>query len=149
MKHLTLNRLKYSLLLSGKFIFFLLTFFYIFLNVLFSQLISPLYFLLVKEDKNAVINFLQKIKNRTYFTSFLAKSKNIYGAQIEQEVFAKDNKRKETIAKFESFLQKNPKSRDILYNLYLLYNEDGNKIKAKEYLRRAKEIDPMLENWSN
>ncbi len=146
MKHATLKQLKYSLLTSSKVLFFLLIFFYIFLNILFSQLISPLYFQLVKEDKKAVINFLQKIKNSAYFSPFLDKSKNIYGTQIEQEVFAEDNKRKETIAKFESFLQKNPKSRDLLYNLYLLYNEAGNKTKAEDYLERAKEIDPLIEN---
>ena len=56
----------------------------------------------------------------------------------------KDKKRKETMAEFESLLQKNPKSRDLLYNLYLLYNEDGNKIKAEEYLKKAKEIDPTV-----
>ena len=79
------------------------------------------------------------------FPLFLQMNKNIYGGSLKQEVFAKDNKRKETIAKFESLLQKNPKSRDLLYNLYLLYQEDGNGTKAEEYLRRAKVIDPMIE----
>ena len=137
MKRLTYNIIKIFA------ITFLFSFF--FFNLLSSQLISPLYFQLVKEDKNAVVSFLSKIKNLSVFPLFLAINKNIYGNSLEQEVFAEDNKRKETIAEFESLLQKNPKSRDILYNLYLLHNEDGNKIKAEEYLRRAKEIDPLIE----
>ena len=40
--------------------------------------------------------------------------------------------------------KKNPKSRDILYNLYLLEKAEGNITKAEEYLIKAKEIDPMI-----
>lgn len=144
MKHLTLKRIKYSLLFGGKFLFFLSIFSYLFVSILFSQLISPLYFQLVKEDKTAVISFLNKIKNFPVFPSFLEMNKNTYGPSLEQEVFAENIKRKETIAEFEALLDKNQKSRDILYNLYLLYKEDGNGAKAEEYLNRAKEVDPAL-----
>jgi|SRR3990170_1524097 len=137
MKHLT-----YSLLKILAIIFF---FSFLVLNLTLSQYISPLYFQLMKEDKNAAIRFLSKIKNLPYFLPLLEVNKNIYDNSLEQEVFAEDIKRKKIISQFESSLQKNPKSRDILYNLYLLHNEDGNKIMAQEYLRRAKEIDPSID----
>ncbi|OGK12595.1 hypothetical protein A3C98_00675 [Candidatus Roizmanbacteria bacterium RIFCSPHIGHO2_02_FULL_37_15] len=137
MKHLT-----YSLLKILAIIFF---FSFLVLNLTLSQYISPLYFQLMKEDKNAAIRFLSKIKNLPYFLPLLEVNKNIYDNSLEQEVFAEDIKRKKIISQFESLLQKNPKSRDILYNLYLLHNEDGNKIMAQEYLRRAKEIDPSID----
>ena len=137
MKHLTSDIIKIFAII---FLFSFLLF-----NLVAGQFISPLYFQLVKEDKKAVVSFLSKIKMLPAFPLFLQMNKNIYGGSLKQEVFAKDNKRKETIAKFESLLQKNPKSRDLLYNLYLLYQEDGNGTKAEEYLRRAKVIDPMIE----
>jgi len=41
-------------------------------------------------------------------------------------------------------LKKNPKSRDILTNLAILYQEDGNDKLAQEYFNKAKEVDPNL-----
>lgn len=121
-----------------------LLFLFLFTNMILSQLVSPIYFQLARENKNASVSFLKKIKNLPHFIPFLEMNKNIYGEYIEQEVFAEDNKRKEMIAKFESLLEKNKKSRDLLYNLYLLYQEDKNYSKAQEYLDRAKEVDPLL-----
>ena len=138
MKHLTH---KIAKLLLGIFLFLFLLF-----NLITSQLISPLYFKLLKEDKVAVVGFLRKIKKLPVFLSFLEINKKIYGNSFEQEVLAPDIKRNKLIEDYELLLLKNPKSRDLLYNLYLLYQEDGNEIRAEEYLRRAKEIDPTLEN---
>ena len=136
MKHVTFKIIKF---LTAIFLFLFLLF-----NLVASQLVSPLYFQLAKEDKNTVVAFLQKIKNLPVFPYFLDLNKKIYGDTIEQDALSQDKKRKETMAEFESLLQKNLKSRDLLYNLYLLYNEDGNKIKAEEYLKKAKEIDPTV-----
>ena len=138
MKHLTH---KIAKLLLGIFLFLFLLF-----NLITSQLISPLYFKLLKEDKAAVVGFLRKIKKLPVFLSFLEINKKIYGNSFEQEVLAPDIKRNKLIEDYELLLLKNPKSRDLLYNLYLLYQEDGNEIRAEEYLRRAREIDPTLEN---
>ena len=146
MKNKTAVRTKYSLLRIGKILLFLCIFIYLIVNLVLSQLISPLYFSLVKNDRTAVVSFLSQIKNLPVFPEFFSLNKNIYGNSLEQEVFAKDLQRKEEIAELEYLLEKNAKARDVLYNLYLLYNEDGNKSKAEEYLRRAKEIDPAIKN---
>ena len=137
MKHLTH---KIAKLLLGIFLFLFLLF-----NLITSQLISPLYFKLLKEDKAAVVGFLRKIKKLPVFLSFLEINKKIYGNSFEQEVLAPDIKRNKLIEDYELLLLKNPKSRDLLYNLYLLYQEDGNEIRAEEYLRRAKEVDPSID----
>lgn len=136
MKHLTFKIIK---LLLGVFLFLFLLF-----NLISSQLISPLYFQLLKEDKNVAVAFLRKIKKLPAFTSFLEINKNIYDNSFEQEVLSPDIKRNKLIEEYELLLQKNPKSRDLLYNLYLLYQEDGNEVKAEEYFQKAKEIDPMI-----
>jgi len=39
-------------------------------------------------------------------------------------------------------LERNSKSRDVLYNLYLLYKEKGDEKTANNYFKRALELDP-------
>ncbi|OGK21455.1 hypothetical protein A2866_02055 [Candidatus Roizmanbacteria bacterium RIFCSPHIGHO2_01_FULL_39_8] len=117
---------------------------YLSVNILSSQLISPLYFQIIKEDRKSFIVFLEKIKDFSSFPYFLGMHKRIYGNRIEQDVFAKEVKRKETIQNLELFLTRNPKSRDILYRLSLLYRDEGNQTKADEYLNKARVIDPVI-----
>ena len=138
------SRINKSLANGFKFLFVILIFSFLLFNLLASQNISPLYFQTVKEDKKAVIVFLEKIKDFSPFPFFLEMNRQIYGDEIEQAVFSKEAKRKQTINNLELFLQKNPKSGDILYQLSILYREDGNSAKAGEYLKRAKEIDPLI-----
>lgn len=124
-------------------IFAILTIFLI-LNILYSQNISPLYFTLVSEDKKAVVNFLKKIKllpDKNYFKDQLAEYKGIYGDSIRDDVFKDDKNRQESIKEMQKLLEKSPNSRDLLYNLYLLEKEEGNKTQSQIYLQKAKEID--------
>lgn len=117
---------------------------YLFVNILSSQLISPLYFQIAKEDRKSVIILLEKIKDFPSFPYFLEIHKKIYGNRIEQDVFAEEVKRKETIQNLELLLTRNPKSRDILYRLSLLYRDEGNQTIADGYLNKAKVIDPVI-----
>jgi tetratricopeptide (TPR) repeat protein len=88
--------------------------------------------------------FLKKIKRTKEFPQQLNYYKNIYGQDIEKEVFTEEIKRKEEIKKLEIILQKNQKARDVLVRLAILYFEDEDFKKAKEYYQRAKEVDPMV-----
>ena len=124
------------------FIIFLLLF--LILNVYLSQTISPLYEKLTNNDKKATIEYLKKIKTLPYFKTELKKFTNIFGQSIVKEVFFDDEQRKIKIKKLEEALKKNPKSRDVLISLAILYQEDGNERLAKEYFKKAKEIDPMI-----
>jgi tetratricopeptide (TPR) repeat protein len=125
---------------------FLFSFVFIFLliNIYFSQNISPLYQEIVNNEKEAVISYLKKIKKQPFFKSELKKFTQIFNQSIAKEVFFEDEKRKIKIQKLKEALKKNPKSRDILTNLAILYNEDGNDKLAQEYFNKAKEIDPNL-----
>ena len=69
---------------------------------------------------------------------------NIYGKTVKEEIFRQENKRKELIKNLEQQLIINPKARDILYSLYQLYLSEGDKNRAGEYLKRAKEVDPTI-----
>lgn len=117
---------------------------FLFFNIIQSQNLSSLYFQLVNEDKKAAVGFLKKIKALSPFKNFLEINKNIYGNAIKEEVFSEEKERNLTIKNLEQILEKNPKTRDVLYGLYLLNADLGNKIQAEEYLRRAREVDPTL-----
>jgi len=117
---------------------------FLILNVYLSQTISPLYEKLTNNDKKAIIDYLKKIKTLPHFKTELKKFTNIFGQSIVKEVFFDDEQRKIKIKKLEEALKKNPKSRDVLMSLAILYQEDGNERLAKEYFKKAKEIDPMI-----
>ena len=146
MKQSAFKQLNSSLVITGKIFIFFLIFFYAIVNIFSSQRISPLYFQLAKENRDGVVDFLSKIKSLPVFNSFLAMNKNIYGNSLEDEVFAESLKRGQNIEEYELLLQKNPKSRDVLYNLYVLHLEDGNELKAEGYLKKTREIDPSIED---
>lgn len=117
---------------------------YVILNVMFSQLISPLYFRQVVDERDFIVPYLQSVRSLPTFQKDLILYKNLYGKRIEEEVFYNDTLRENKIKELEETLQKNPSSRDTLYNLYLLYSQAGNEPKALEYHNRALLIDPAL-----
>lgn len=127
-----------------EFLFVVLILVFIFLNFVFSQFVSPLYFHLVDNDKNAVISFLQKIKSLPEYQNILEMNNSIYGNSIKDEVFRLKNEKKTLINNLEQQLIINPKSRDVLYSLYQLYLAEGDKNRANGYLRQARAIDPSI-----
>ncbi|MFA6532927.1 MAG: tetratricopeptide repeat protein [Patescibacteria group bacterium] len=127
-----------------EFCFVILIFAFLFLNFSLSQFISPIYFQFVNNNKASAVNFLQKINNLPEYKRILEMNNNIYGSTIKEQIFAKNNIKKEMIKNLEQKLTINPKSRDVLYGLYQLYLEEGDKNQANDFLRRAKEVDPTI-----
>jgi len=123
---------------------FILIFAFLFLNFVFSQLISPLYLRFVNNDKKATISFLQKIKTLSEYQKILEMNNNIYGPTVREEIFQRENKKKVMINNLEQQLTINPKARDILYSIYQLYLAEGDKNRANDYLKRAREVDPSI-----
>lgn len=123
---------------------FSFVFIFLIINIYFSQNISPLYQKILNNEKEAVISYLKKIKKQPFFKSELKKFTQIFDQSIAKEVFFEDEQRKIKIQKLKEALKKNPKSRDILTNLAILYHEDGNYKLAQEYFNKAKEVDPNL-----
>ena len=113
-------------------------------NLIASQLMSPLYFNLVNENRLAAASYLKHIQALPQFLTELDKYRQIYGANIANSVFADKRQETQEINKYEAALQKNPESVTALYNLSLLYREAGNQQKAEEYLDKAKELDPNI-----
>lgn len=118
---------------------------FVFLNIFFSQnfpyLITKI---ITDQNKNEVILFLKKIKDTPDFIAQLNYYKKIYGSEIENEVYLEDQKRDEEIKILEKALKINPKARDVLVKIALLYLQKKEKKRAKEYYLKAKKIDPWL-----
>jgi len=125
-------------------IFSVFLFLFLILNIYFSQNISFLYERLINNDKKAVVEYLRKIKNFPYFKNELKRFTSIFGDSMIKEVYFEDEQRKIKIKKLKEALKKNPKSRDILVALSKLYQEEGDFKLANFYLKKAKEIDPMI-----
>ena len=134
------ENIKYQISIG---VFVALCLFLIF-NLVSSQAISPLYFQFVGNNKNSAIDLLEKIKKFPEFQKILEMNKNIYGITIEKEVYRQENDEISMINNLEQQLRINPKAKDILYRLYLLYKEKGNNLTAEKYLKQAQELDPTL-----
>jgi len=117
---------------------------FVVLNVFSSQTISPLYFQMINHNPTATIHFLKDIKNLPEFKTELAKLSKQYNQPFKKDVFAQENERKQKIIYLKKLLKQNPKARDVLYNLSLLYQQEGNKNQTNQYFKQAKHIDPMI-----
>ncbi len=114
------------------------------LNIISSQNISGLYFRLVNGQRKAAVEYLKNIKDLPQFQEDLGRQKAFFGQNIESAVFQEETYRKQRVKELEAVLKRNPQARDVLYALYILYNAEGNKQIADEYLRKAQEVDPNL-----
>lgn len=114
-------------------------------NIYSSQDLHPLFFNLVsRQQKTDAVVFLKKIAQTPAFPSQLGLFQKIYGADLVNEVKADELARAKEREKLQQVLEKNAKARDILVKLAILYYEDNNHQKAKEYYRKAQTIDPEV-----
>jgi len=137
-KYLYITLQKVSLV----FCYFLLIIF-LFLNIFTSQQISSLYFQIANNQKTARLKFLVYLRSSPLFEQFYQVAKNSYGQGINEVVFDDKIKLQNQIFKMQKLLQLNPKQKNILYNLYLLYQLKNTNL-AREYLHKAQLIDPMI-----
>lgn len=142
---------KDYILISLKYTGFVILFLFLIKSISLSQAISPLYFRIFNVeksqsggDKEAVVGFLRQIRDLSEYDKYISLAKNIYGDSIDEEIQKDFLERQTRIDDLEEILQKNPKARDVLYSLYRLYEAQGDKLAAEEYLNRALEVDPNL-----
>ncbi len=114
------------------------------LNIAASELISPIYLGMINEQKKSVVGYLKKILFLPFYKKELLVYQNIYGSGLESEVLKEKITKDSLIKKLEQILEKNPKERDVLFNLYRLNKEGGDDKRAYEYLQKAKEVDPTI-----
>ena len=76
----------------------------LFFNLISSQLISPIYFKIIDNNKKATVTFLQKIKILPEYQKILKMNNVIYGNTVREEIFKQKNKQKEMINNLEQKL---------------------------------------------
>ena len=121
-----------------------LLFIFLYINIISSQSISPLYFNLVNGDKTAAVEFLKKLQTHPDFVDQFNFYKGFFGSDVQAALSADSRERNMQIQKLEVLLKQNPRARDVLYALSVLYNEEGNKAKAEEYMKKTQEVDPNI-----
>lgn len=120
-----------------------LLFFFLILNIIFSQDVPYLYIQLTQDNDSALTEFMKQAKEVPTFRGMLPEIKQAF-AEREPAIYAEERARLALIVKLEEALKQNPQSSDILYSLYLLYERGGYVEQANGYLERARTIDPQL-----
>lgn len=116
---------------------------FLFLNIFAVQQVTPLYEDVANGEITALIRFFGKAKSLHEFEAIFPEVKQTFSL-YEENVYAEDRKRQESIAQLELLLQKNPQSRDVLYVLSKLYEREENAEKAGMYLQLARKVDPEI-----
>lgn len=138
------QQLIYSVKVVVMFIFILFCFF----NGVASQIMPNLYFQLVKEDPQAEVAFFKTARLLPEFKALFPEIRQSF-TQHEKEIYADERNTRTRIAELEELLKENPQSRDVLYALSLLHEQEGNTGKAAEYLQKAKALDPAVDTIKN
>lgn len=124
-------------------VFFLLLLLLV-LNIAASQLLPTSYFSFIEGDRASAVELLKAVKFLPEFTTLANRQRQIYGENIDSDLYTTEKNRSIRIFHLEQLLAQYPKSRDILYGLSVLYSDEGNAEKAQSYLKQAKAIDPMV-----
>lgn len=115
-------------------------------NILLSQYISPLYFRFIMDDIPATAQYIKKMQNTPQFHALFNEQKNVFGNELEEQVYMRNITQAQLKNKLEQVLKLNPKSRDALYELYVINEREGNHTLALSYLDQALAIDPKVNN---
>lgn len=113
------------------------------LNIAASQFLPTSYFSFVEGDRASAVELLKAVKFLPEFTILADRQREIYGENIDSELFTTEKNRAIKIMHLEQLLAEYPKSRDILYGLSVLYADEGDTAKAQMYMKKARAIDPM------
>lgn len=117
---------------------------FLFLNIASSQSAPPYYRDLMSEKRQAVVSFLKAIRPLPEFHQLLITYKRKYRENLEKDIFAEKLQRDSVISELEEVLKKNSDARDVLYNLSVLYKQNGDEKKSQEYMEKAKSLDPTI-----
>jgi tetratricopeptide (TPR) repeat protein len=98
------------------------------------------------DDIPATAQYIKKMQNTPQFQALFSEQKKIFGNDLEEQVYMRNITQAQLKNKLEQVLKLNPKSRDALYELYVINEREGNHTVAQAYLDRAIAVDPMVNN---
>jgi hypothetical protein len=114
-----------------------------FANFYASMRIPHLYVEHVENERAVIATYLAAIRPLPQFQASYVHAVNAYGTGLHDELNKADNIRNRKIINLEQELQFNPNNRDILYALSVLYKENRDFVKSREYVKRFQQIDPL------
>ena len=120
-------------------------FLFLAINIYSSATVSPLLTSIVKLQPNQALFFLGKINHTDQYFSQRSYFYYLFGSSFEIALNKDKNNRQQKIKQQLSILEKNPQSRDTLLMLAVLYYQNEDYPKAKNYYSQAKVIDPWIE----
>lgn len=135
----------YPSTLMGILVFFVSSIYLAFLVASSQSFSSCLEQLEYYRKTEEIYKCIKKTSNTTYFDMLYERYRQyipLLKSQVEQE----KNINLEKIKYYESLMEYNSKSRDLLLTLSKLYLEQGNIPYSNYYLNQAKMIDPQLNN---
>ena len=95
-------------------------FMFLMANIVLSQYISPLYFRFIMDDIPATAQYIKKMQNTPQFQTLFSEQEKIFGNDLEEQVYMRNITQAQLKNKLEQVLKLNPKSRDALYELYVI-----------------------------
>lgn len=117
---------------------------FVILNAAASQYYPALYFQSLTNERETAVPYLKSIQSLPGFRSEMDSLASAYGNSVREGVFYNDSVRETYIKELEQLYIKNPSFRDINYQLSLLYKQKGELQRSREYLEKARAIDPDL-----
>lgn len=118
---------------------------FIYLQLVTMQSTSQLYKEFVFNENTTVyqyISLVETLPEHQYYLQYLPKTYSSY-KELQKEISLSD---KEAIIELERVLNRQPQSRDVLYALAVLYEQNDEEMRSQEYLERAEAIDPLVDN---
>ena len=112
---------------------------------IFAVLQTPqIYYDLISQKNGTIVKFFQIVKPLKSYLQLEPEIKKLYH-DYDSLVFQDKYNRQKQIEVLTRILDENPKSRDVLYSLSLLYKAEGDDLRAESYLQQAKMIDPQVD----
>lgn len=113
-------------------------------NIIFSQRYNVNMYGVMRGEKTAILNYLKHIWGTPLFNLELSTYKMDGREEVLTDWTFFQQISTKRIQSLEEVARLHPYSPELYYNLYLLYSERGQNIKAQEYLQKARQIDPSI-----
>ena len=113
-------------------------------NIIYSQNYNEHMYGVMGGESRSITSYLKHIWGTSLFNleveTYKSEGRNDILSEWER-VQDENTKRIQNLENATSLFSYSP---ELYYNLYLLYSENGDSVKAKEHLKKAQQIDPSL-----
>jgi tetratricopeptide (TPR) repeat protein len=113
-------------------------------NIIYSQKYNQNMYGVMRGEGGSIIVYLKHILGSPLFNQEI----KAYEVEGRMDILSQwaivQGENNEKIQSLENAMRLYPNSPELYYNLHLLYLENGDKVKANENLKKARQIDPSI-----